>query len=164
MNHGTNEYKKGEKRVRNHWIKRKIAYVLTLCMVAGLLVGIPPMEVKAASGTTDNISWDLTNGTLTISGSGDMPSFGYKGQPWYDYNENITKVVIKEGITKVGDNAFTPYHTNIRSVELPYYEYWFTSISRKKHNNYYPSGRAYKYWSSSISKYKIRNYYLAGKS
>ena len=64
------------------------------------------------SGTLDNgITWhaeglsgDLT---LTISGKGAMPDFASPSElPWYDGLPEITHVVIGDGITHVGANAF----------------------------------------------------------
>ena len=58
-----------------------------------------------------NASWTLqTNGTLTVSGTGDM-EFGMARSadivPWADFRDQITSVVIKEGITSIADSAFS---------------------------------------------------------
>jgi len=45
-----------------------------------------------------------TNGTLTISGSGQMKNFTYQGTPWY--YESILSAVITLGVTNIGDNTF----------------------------------------------------------
>ena len=59
-----------------------------------------------------NVKWTLSNGTLTISGSGAM--LDYKGGAtstsemfgWTNYRSEINKVVIKSGVTNVGTSAF----------------------------------------------------------
>lgn len=54
-----------------------------------------------------NLDWTLFNRTLTISGSGDMRDFADPYQvPWNSRFEYIDKVVIEEGVTSIGANAF----------------------------------------------------------
>ena len=43
--------------------------------------------------------------TLYVTGSGPMPNFN-GDQPWKDKNNSITKVIVSENITAIGDNAF----------------------------------------------------------
>jgi len=66
------------------------------------------------SGTLGaNITWELDdNGTLTISGSGDIPS-----DLSQLYNEEIKSIVINNGITTIGDMAFANFK-NLTSVIL----------------------------------------------
>ncbi|MBQ7000685.1 MAG: leucine-rich repeat protein, partial [Oscillospiraceae bacterium] len=69
----------------------------------------------------ENLTWtlDLTTGVLTISGTGymdDKDSSIYK--PWYEYQEQITKVVIEEGVTSAGKNMFAQM-PNLTEVQLP---------------------------------------------
>lgn len=50
----------------------------------------------------DNLTWTLDNeGTLTISGTGDMTS-----TPWLPYQNNLKKLILNEGITSIIGNAF----------------------------------------------------------
>ena len=57
-------------------------------------------------GANDSLSWALDeNGVLTISGVGAMPDYT-NWTPWQSYSADITKIVIKDGITHVGSNAF----------------------------------------------------------
>ena len=66
----------------------------------------------------DGFSWTLFQGTLTVSGSGNMPNFGsYDNTPWYNYSKSITAVVIEGGITNVSNYAFSNFN-NITSVTL----------------------------------------------
>ena len=60
------------------------------------------------SGTSNNMSWNLNgNGVLTISGTGNMPDYSSTSQPWYKYRESIKQVKIGDGITGIGDYAFS---------------------------------------------------------
>ena len=53
-----------------------------------------------------DLTWTLTaDGTLTISGTGAMKDYSYDS-PACD-NSNIKKVVIEEGVTSIGDSAFS---------------------------------------------------------
>ena len=67
--------------------------------------------LSATSGDlTDTIQWRLHDGTLEITGTGDMPDyeeFGDTSRPWYDYYDQVRNVVVGEGITSIGDFAFT---------------------------------------------------------
>ena len=66
----------------------------------------------------DNLTWTLTeDGTLTISGEGKMANFEVNAQPWYDYRSNISAVIIEDGVTSVGAEAFFAY-SDIRSIEI----------------------------------------------
>ena len=71
------------------------------------------------SGTSNNMSWNLNgNGVLTISGTGNMPNYSSTSQPWYKYRESIKQVKIGDGITGIGDYAFSGC-TNLTSVTIP---------------------------------------------
>lgn len=63
-------------------------------------------------GIEDYKQNDLTNTwskveseTLYVTGSGPMPDFN-GNQPWNDKNNSITKVIVSENITEIGNNAF----------------------------------------------------------
>ena len=51
----------------------------------------------------DNVEWTLTDGILTFYGSGPMQDFGWS-RPWRE--RNVKEVVIKEGITRIGNRTF----------------------------------------------------------
>ena len=76
----------------------------------------------AASGTCgDNLTWDLTNGTLTISGTGAMTNYSDSESnraPWYSSRSSITSVVINAGVTSIGNSAFYGC-SSLTSVEIP---------------------------------------------
>ena len=80
-------------------------------------------QVFAQSGTCgDNLEWKLSNGVLTISGTGAM--YDYFSSPipipipWYDYRSSIQSVVIADGVTSIGNHAF--YNCSaLTSVTIP---------------------------------------------
>ena len=71
------------------------------------------------SGTCGkNLKWELNNGTLTISGKGEMQSYmdyGYSA-PWF--SSNIRKVVITSGVISIGDYAFKGC-SSLTSITIP---------------------------------------------
>ncbi len=93
-----------------------------------------------ASGTCgDNLTWELTDdGTLTISGTGAMTNYSYDSAPWFSNRFSITKVIINNGVTSIGDYAFF-YCENLTSIIIPdsvtiignsaFYECYMTSIT-----------------------------------
>ena len=80
-----------------------------------------PDIVGAASGKCgDNLTWSLTDGTLTISGTGKMYDFDYESVPWADGNVKIQikKVVLQKGVTSIGDYAF-PGCISLTDISIP---------------------------------------------
>ena len=73
----------------------------------------------AESGTWDNLTWDFTNGTLIISGVGAMPEpEGGIFYPWTNFLSSIISVIIEDGITSIGDYAFSDC-SGLTSVTIP---------------------------------------------
>jgi len=75
-------------------------------------------DAKSNGTCGDNLTWVLGNdGVLTISGTGDMYDYESTTMPWYDYNADITSVVIEEGVTSIGFYAF--YGCGMSSISIP---------------------------------------------
>lgn len=70
------------------------------------LMAEPSYEGKCGDNVT--YSFDDTDGTLTISGSGPMYDYNYlvRQSPWDPYKALITTVVIEKGVTTIGNYAF----------------------------------------------------------
>ena len=64
-----------------------------------------------------DFDWKFEDGTLTISGTGDMPDYEIHDNkaPWWIYQDKIEKVVIKDGVTNIGSYAFY-YCENLTSI------------------------------------------------
>ncbi len=100
----------------------KKCFIMLLSAV--LCLGRATAQEIVQSGTCgaegDNLKWELTNdGTLTISGTGAMVADMSNAQPWKAHlSSGITAVVINDGVTYVGAEAF--YNGDkITSVSLP---------------------------------------------
>ena len=74
------------------------------------------------SGKDGNITWRLTkDGTLYISGQGDMPDYDYYDEdepeaPWR--HKTVKKVKIERGVTSIGEYAFAGC-ASLESIEIP---------------------------------------------
>lgn len=65
-----------------------------------------------------NAFWEVVDGVLTISGNGSVDDYdSAKQRPWNESAAEITKVVVEDGITNVGNFAFYGM-TNLTEVEL----------------------------------------------
>ncbi len=79
-----------------------------------------PEPAAATSGTTsDGLTWEVNGTALTISGTGPMSDYEYDPDyyltPWPD---TITSVVINDGVTYIGENAFRDYYSLV-SATIP---------------------------------------------
>ncbi len=77
----------------------------------------------------DNVTWSIADGVLTFSGSGKMQNYGgvetgdygYSGEyapPWSEYRDQITRAVVDEGVTNLGDCALYSCG-GVRELSLP---------------------------------------------
>lgn len=66
----------------------------------------------------DSLSWTLEDGTLSITGNGDMYDYSIETLPWYSLISDINNVVIGEGVTSIGNHAFR-HCFNINNIEIP---------------------------------------------
>ncbi|MBR0303017.1 MAG: leucine-rich repeat domain-containing protein, partial [Clostridia bacterium] len=107
---------------------------LTSLLIAFLMVfatfsaAIPAGAVTEYFGTCgDDLTWVLDDdGTLTISGTGDMYDYTDFGgnvtgsrPPWYGCADDISRVVIEPGVTSIGDYAFWYHYSELTNVVIP---------------------------------------------
>lgn len=73
-----------------------------------------------------NLTWQIDNKHLIISGKGEMDKFeqinagdwDYEtSTPWYDSRESIEEITMKDGVTSIGDYAFAKFR-NLKKVEI----------------------------------------------
>ena len=81
--------------------------------------GARTVSPVATSGTCgEDLTWKLDkDGTLTISGTGDMDSYSADGTAPWSVNE-VKNVVISDGVTSIGDEAFYGC-TVLESINIP---------------------------------------------
>lgn len=113
---------------------KKILSVITsavLCFSAAAMPCVSAAQLSMPEGVVsdcktdasgecgDNVTWNLSGGTLTISGSGAMVEWtNAKYVPWKDHINEIRSVVIGSGVTNVGRAAFYKA-SNLSSVTIP---------------------------------------------
>lgn len=90
-------------------------YYRGMCTGFGVTVKAPAIGGELG----ENLTWTLFDGTLTISGTGAMPDFEMEDrQPWWNDRDQITNVVIEEGVTSIGAMAFYS-NSQIRTITIP---------------------------------------------
>ena len=113
-------------------LRKTLAAALALLLVSGNIPLKPVTDLfsgaaitASAEGETSNQcgenafwSFDTATNTLTISGTGAMYNYYDDPQPWNDYRDNITSVVIENGITSIGSSAFDSC-AKLTSVSIP---------------------------------------------
>ena len=75
-----------------------------------------PAGPQAQGSCGDNAVWSYKNGALMISGTGDVSDFD--DSPWTAFSDEISSVIVSEGITSIGNNAFMD-HVMLEHVSLP---------------------------------------------
>lgn len=104
--------------------KRWISLLLVFVMMAAMMPQVAIEARAVQSGTCgDNLTWTLDDeGTLTISGTGEMYDYNWQTEdsyaPWYDYRKEIQRIHMDSGITTIGIYGFRGI-TNISSIDIP---------------------------------------------
>ena len=106
-----------------------VVITLTPACFSGLSAGEHTLEIVFSNGTATAtftvirtpkeeswLSWTFSDGTLTVSGCGDM-NIHFEA-PWVEYKDQITNVVIEEGITTITSAAFMEY-PNLATISIP---------------------------------------------
>ena len=105
---------------------RIISALLALAMLFALMPTAafaaddePPTSGKCgAKGNEDSVHWTLdSDGTLTIFGSGAMADYNVNDQPWAGQRSNIKHLVVENGVTSIGNNAFS-YCTKLIDADM----------------------------------------------
>ena len=79
---------------------------------------------KGSCGPSDKpeaVLWEfnMATQTLTISGEGDMADFESPADaPWYNWLNDITSVVVADGVTHVSDYAFSSEYWQLNSLSM----------------------------------------------
>ncbi|MBR2312940.1 MAG: MerR family transcriptional regulator [Clostridia bacterium] len=86
----------------------------SVCKACGLKVVSHGNADGTAEGGNDSVKYYLTGAdtfsygkTLVIYGSGDMPDYTIDDPPWSYFKDQIKTIIIEEGITSIGEDAFS---------------------------------------------------------
>jgi len=100
----------------------KVVSKLAVAVVVVMIMALPTIAQTWNVGVgadSANVTATLSDGTLTISGSGAMRSFNTGFQrPWHNSRNSITNVVIGSGVTTIG--SFMAFYgcTDLTSIEV----------------------------------------------
>ena len=107
-------------------MKKTLSIILSICMLLSITAGLnltafADLPTSGSCGDNVTYTFNKNTGTLTISGTGKMYDFvlpyeqGVKTP--FSYNNEITSVVIENGVTYIGNNTFN-WCEEIESVDL----------------------------------------------
>ena len=79
----------------------------------------PELGEPIASGKNHNVKWNLyADGTLTVFGVRLMEGDNHHYYAWHDYADQITRIIVEEGLANIAPYAFQEL-PNLISVSLP---------------------------------------------
>lgn len=77
-----------------------------LLLVFALLPMFTMADEGGSCGKDVSYSFETATGTLTIQGTGEMRNYNFTLTPWRSYRSDILVVIIKDGVTNIGNSAF----------------------------------------------------------
>ena len=90
-----------------------VAAVVLITTAAYNLIYTTAADGDKTGNCGENVTWsfDDSTGVLTISGTGDMYTkyVPYNQWEYYQYKDEITEVIVEEGITYISECAFGPF-------------------------------------------------------
>ena len=101
-------------------MKQKLTVFLLMIYCCLLFSGIHSVSAASSGTCGANLTWTLDDqGTLTISGTGDMTSWSSTSSvPWYSNCSKVKKVVIGNSVTSIGRYAFDSC-TSLINITIP---------------------------------------------
>ena len=78
-----------------------------------------PVSYALSGFCGDNLAYYIDGTVMTICGTGDMDSYSAREMPpWVAYDHFITKLIIEDGVTSIGANAFSQFDS-ITELVIP---------------------------------------------
>lgn len=89
-----------------------------VCLLLSVVLCAVIMKTCLGVNAAGTINWNFMDGTLTISGTGEMEDCSNGSQPWNEDLNSIQQVVIEEGVSSVA--AYLCFRaSNLETVSLP---------------------------------------------
>ena len=102
--------------------KKITSVILAIIILLSTLSSVPLSafaETKTGKcGKSATYSFNSSTGTFTISGTGAMDDYYWYELPWRSLKNSVKSVVINNGITTIGENAFYEFE-KMTSVKIP---------------------------------------------
>ena len=90
--------------------RRTFLFALALCLMLSLLAPLTMTDAHAEYGhcgaNGSDVTWSLSGGTLSISGTGAMADYDNVTAPWYSSRSSVKTITVYNGVTHVGSHAF----------------------------------------------------------
>ena len=97
--------------------------LLMLCSTGTLAFAADEPEIIAQGTCGATVNWKLdSNGQMTIYGSGSMQNYWYtedRRPPYETYKDQVTSLVIEEGVTAIGKYAFYNFKNLTEKLVFP---------------------------------------------
>lgn len=82
-------------------------------------ISYTPVSYALSGFCGDNLAYHIDGTVMTICGTGDMDSYSAREMPpWVAYDHFITKLIIEDGVTSIGANAFSQFDS-ITELVIP---------------------------------------------
>lgn len=69
----------------------------------------PTEPTRAPGWCGDDLTWEVSGKTLTISGSGSMDDYPSGGAPWREYRNTVESIVLSGSVSRIGSEAFADF-------------------------------------------------------
>lgn len=102
-------------------MKKLLTFLLTLCLLTAMATPVLATDVtelpeRAENQCGEDMTWEFSGGTLTVTGSGAMDDFESEA-PWSAHKNEIKRVVLSGSISYIGARAFSNYDA-LESVDF----------------------------------------------
>lgn len=111
------------------------------CLVISICIFLCNFAV-CANEPPHSFIWNIKDSTLTVSGTGEIPDYRNETDiPWFSQKSEIEKIVIEDGITRIGNLAFYGL-SNVKDVviaesvkSMGIYPFGYTEATKKSIGN-----------------------------
>ncbi len=97
--------------------KKITVALMCLCLAVSLVPMALADDIETSGTCGDNLTWTLSDGVLTISGTGKMEDYTSNDAPWFSaITSQSHTVIVDNGVTTIGDWAF--YYCNLAGITI----------------------------------------------
>lgn len=100
-------------------MKKALGRLFLLLMLLWLCAGsvwAAQRDVPVSGQVGQGLVWRIRNGTLTISGNGEIGNYEPGMAPWYEIRGDVKSLYLSAGVTAIGNNAFAGFRNLTRIV------------------------------------------------